>query len=100
MPFTKLDEEPTRVDKVSKTGAVYYSIWLDGAGEEYVQIVDNVGGTGAGQGSFSPNLFKLEDIGQGQVPEGYDPGSGQVVPSADNNMKAFLRVAKEDRMLS
>lgn len=98
MLFTKLDELPIRAQKVSNTGAIYYSVWLDKAGEEYVQIVENVGGTGVGQGTFSANLYKVEDIRAGHLPKGFDPDSGQEVSTGDNNMKAFLVAAKEDRI--
>lgn len=96
LTFTKSDEPRRRAQNISKTGAVYYFIWHDQFGEEYVQIVENVGGPGDGQGSFSKNLYKTVDIGSGMPIIGYHPNTGEAKPAKDRNMKAFLDAVKAD----
>jgi hypothetical protein len=94
MRFTKIDGPEYRAEKVSKTGAIYYVYWVDERGNQYVQIVRNVGGGGVGTGSFSPDLYLINDIGTPKQLNGYDPATGDIRPSNDNNMSAFLKAIK------
>jgi len=96
MRFTKIDETSLRTDNLSKTGAVYYLRWHDDTKNLYVQIDDVVGGSGVGNGTFSKNLFALDDIIKGITNAGYDPSDGSIRTTNDNNMSAFLRAVRDD----
>lgn len=94
MQFTKVDEPNHRAEKVSGTGAISYAYWFDDRDNQYVQIVGNFGGGGVGVGSFSPDLYLVDDIGTPKQLNGYDPSTGTVRVSSDNNMPAFLKAIK------
>lgn len=96
MQFRKIDNVPLRAENVSKTGALYYLRWDDEYSNIYVQIIDVVGGKGAGNGTFSQNLFPIDNIGNKIDQTGYDLASGQPKITKDRNMFAFLRAVKED----
>ncbi len=93
MKFTKSDEPNRRVEKTAETGALYVSLWTDGNGREYVRIEDNVGG-GPSNGSFSRDLFPLDDIGPGNEFKGFDISNGTTKITSDRNMPGFLRAIK------
>lgn len=94
MPFKKDPGENLRAAKISGGGALYYSTWTDGRGDRYVRIEENVGG-GPNNGTFSSNLFRLDEIGS-STPRGYRLTDGVATESADKNMSAFLRAIAAD----
>ncbi len=96
MRFVKIDEESIRADNLSNTGAVYYLRWHDENQNQYVQITKVVGGSGAGNGTYSSELYRLEEIGVNSNFSGYDPVSGSATKNRNNNMSGFLRAAKQD----
>lgn len=92
----QLVEKDRRVEKISKTGALYYSIWTDDMGREYVQLSNNVGGGKPGVGTFSTALYPLDERQHAIPISGFDPVSGNEVQTSDNNMIAFLKAVKSD----
>lgn len=98
MSFASMIEESVRADKLSNTGAVYYSIWLDKFGNEYLKINSVIGGYGSGNGTFNNYIYLVSEIGIGSPVKGFDACSGAIALSHDNNMSGFLRAAKADLM--
>lgn len=96
MIFKKVDEPQRRAEKLSKTGALYYTLWSDEGGNEYVRMEGNYGGGGAGTGSFSEDFYCVEDIGLGDTIVGYDTRTEAPRITNDNNMSAFLRAVRAD----
>jgi hypothetical protein len=94
--FKEISDQKFRADKLSETGAVYYDIWADELGREYIQIVDNVGGYGQGVGTFSGDIYPLDNSYYSPPISGYDPVTGAPRSTSDNNMSAFLRAARND----
>lgn len=95
MKFTRLDDEPKRAPNLSQTGAVYYYRWVDEIEAKYVQIYRVVGGSGAGNGSFSSDLYRLSDISMNTGIEGVDPSTGTKRISRNQNMSGFLRAVRD-----
>lgn len=85
-----------RAPKLSGTGAVYYSIWVDTNGVEYVKVEKVVGGSGVGNGTFSSDVYRVDAIATSSEITGYDLSSGAARVTQDNNMSGFLRAIKAD----
>lgn len=96
MQFKKVDGPTLRASKISDTGAIYYVYWLDDRGDQYVQIVENFGGSGSSVGSFLLDLYPVDMLGDDKHPRGYNLDTGSFRITSNNNMDAFLRAIKID----
>jgi len=80
----------------SGTGAIYYSLWIDPDGVEYVKVEKVVGGSGVGNGTFSSDVYRVDAISTSSEITGYDLSSGASRVTRDNNMSGFLKAVKAD----
>lgn len=96
MKFSKKEEPDIRADKLSGTGAVYYSTWLDEKGEQFFRIEKVVGGSGVSHGRFDSDVYRLLDIGRHKKIKGYDLVSGLSRITSNNNMSGYLRAVEKD----
>lgn len=81
--------------KVSGTGEIKYSLWVNKSGSLFIQLIDN-----DASGTFSNHVFSIQQyesirhsIEKFVNLEAYDVKNGKKIKADDNNNGAFLKAA-------